>query len=192
MDVGLDNRGIQAHLAPADDVLLLGHRDEAVVQRADHARPQRDTPTAHRLGVRDLATADAREVAIHQIPADFAFHRRIAPISHVFQHEQSQYHFGGRRVPATGTALGMALAQRVVHRGQQVLVVQDRIGMPHPGLLQIDDCVGHEAVTKRALRPAHLNHAVVSGASVREPGMGHAATFAAAAPPLQVYGSAYS
>jgi hypothetical protein len=68
-------------------------------------RPQLPRQTSHRFIVRNLAAADARKLAINEIGAHLAVPLVIAPVKHVFEHQQSQHHVGGSALPAARLAL---------------------------------------------------------------------------------------
>src|SRR4029077_6006088 len=77
----------------------------------EHLRPERQAPTAHRLGIRCLAAAYMGEVPVHQISPHLPLQHLIAPVPDVFEHQQSQYHVGRCTPAATATALGMPFRQ---------------------------------------------------------------------------------
>ena len=150
------------------------------MQSLDHRRSDGDPPAPHRLRVGHFAAADTRKVAIHQVRSDFSLQDGIAPIAQVLQHKQPQHHLGRRGAPAAGAALRVPPAQSLIHSRHQRVVVQDRVGGPHPRLLQIGDAFRNEAVAECALHPAGVNHpAAPSAARGARVGMARAATAAA-------------
>ena len=58
------------------------------MQLGDRGGTYHRAPFPHRFRIRDLAAADARERAIHQIGPDLSFQHRKAPVPHVFQDEE--------------------------------------------------------------------------------------------------------
>src|SRR4029077_3975141 len=79
-----------------------------------HLRPERQAPTAHRLGIRCPAAAYMGEVPVHQISPHLPLQHLIAPVPDVFEHQQSQYHVGRCTPAATATALGMPFRQSLI------------------------------------------------------------------------------
>ena len=108
VDIGLHHRGVDAH-PPADrNPFRLRHFHEPFVHLIDGLRPDRQSPTADRLGVRHPAAADADEVAVDQVGAHFALENLVAPVAHVLENEQTQDHVGPRAQPAATAAFRMA------------------------------------------------------------------------------------
>ena len=124
----------------------------------DHTCSQRHAPAPHGLGVRGLAGAHPCEVAVHQIGADLALEHAIAPVADVLEDQQAQHHLGRNAQPTAAAALGMALAQGVVHGRHDLLIRQHLIGVPHPVFAQIAHLFGDQSVAEAALGAPHLNH----------------------------------
>ena len=162
VDVGLYHRGIDAHLAPLDHALVLGDRHHALVDLRDRLRRQRRAPATHRLGIRHFAAAHPGEVAVDQIGAHLPFQGFIAPVADVLERQQAQNHLGRSAAATTAAAVGMTFHQRLVDRCHQRFIRQHRVGMRHPGLAQIADFRGDQAVAEAQLGPPHLNHGACS------------------------------
>jgi len=77
MDVALNHRGVDPHLASLHHLPRKRDLHHSVVYLFHCGRPERDSPAAHGLGIRHLADADTAEVAIHQIGPHFALQHRI-------------------------------------------------------------------------------------------------------------------
>ena len=159
VDVRLHHRRIHPHSASRYRPLLLRDLHHSVVNPLDRVRIHSQAPAPHGLRVRRLAAAHAREVAIHQVGAHFAFQHVIAPIADVLEDQQSQHHLGRCAQPATTAALGMPSRQRLVHRSDDLFIRQHPVGMFHPTFAKIAHFFGDQAVAKAQLRSAHLNHA---------------------------------
>jgi hypothetical protein len=124
----------------------------------DRLRPDRQSPTADRLGVGHLAAADAGEVAVDQVGAHFALERRVAPVAHMLENEQAQDHVGRRAQAAAAAAVRMSPSQRSVDQTDDGLIVEQPIGVVHPALAQVLHFVGDQPVAEAALRPPYLDH----------------------------------
>ena len=129
------------------------------------------TATAHGLGVGHLRPADPGEVAVHQIGAYLALEHAIAPVADVLEDQQAQHHLRRRTQSAAAAALGMALAEGLVHGRYHLLICQHLIGVPHPVFAQIAHLFGDQAVAEAALCTPHLNHVACAGTlTPRHPG----------------------
>ena len=133
----------------------------------DHLGPHRQAPTAHGLCIGRLAGADPGEVAVHQIGAHLALEHLVAPVADVLEDQQPQHHLGRCASPAAAAALGMPSRQSLVHRRDNVLVREHRVGVLHPVFTKIAHFLGDQSVAEAELRPPHLNHAASSAASMR-------------------------
>jgi hypothetical protein len=158
VDIGLHYRGVDPHPPAGRNSFRLRHLHEPFVHLLDGLRPDRQSPTTDRLGVRHLAAADAGEVAIDQVGAHFALENRVAPVAHVLENQQAQNHIGRRAQPTASAAFGMSPPQRFVNRRDDRLIVEQPIGVVHPSLAQIRHFVGDQSVAEAALRPPPLNH----------------------------------
>ena len=123
----------------------------------------RQAPAAHCLGIGHLRAADAREVAVHQIGAHFAFQHLIAPVADVLEDQQAQHHFGRSALSAAAATLGMPLRQSVVDGRHQLFVLKHLVGVDHPILAQITHLLGDQSVAEAELRAPHFNHGSSSG-----------------------------
>ena len=159
MDIGLHHRGIHAHTPAFDNSSILRDLHHPLVDPLDHLRAHRRAPAAHGLGIRHLATADPREVAVDEIGPYLALENLVAPVADMLENEQSQHHLRRRTMPPAAAALGMSLAERFVHRRDDGIVIQDPVGMIHPVLTQIGDFLADPVIPKPQLCPPHLNHA---------------------------------
>jgi hypothetical protein len=83
MDVALNDSRVDTHLATLYHLAGLGDLYDPVVHLLDHGRSECDPPATHGLGIGHLVGADAGEVALHQIGADFTLQNRVTPITHV-------------------------------------------------------------------------------------------------------------
>ena len=135
MDIALDDRGVDTHLAPLHHPPGLGDLYDPVVHFLYHRRSECDPPPAHGLGIGHLLGADACEVAVHQIGTDFTLQNRVTPIAHVLEDQQAQHHLGGKARPAMAAAVGMAMRQSLVDCRDDRIVLQHNIGVLHPALL---------------------------------------------------------
>ena len=158
MDIGLHHCGVDAHPPAGRNPFRLRHLHEPFVHLLDGLRPDRQSPTADRLGVRHLAAADAGEVAVDQVGAHFALENLVAPVAHVLENEQAQHHLGRRAQPTATAALRMSPPQRFVNRRDDGFIVEQPIGVVHPSLAQVLHFVGDQSVAEAALGPPHLNH----------------------------------
>ena len=158
MDIGLHHRGVDAHPPASRNPFRLRHLHEPLVHLLDGLRPDRQSPTADRLGVRHLAAADAGEVAVDQVGAHFALENLVAPVAHVLENEQAQHHIGRRAQPTATAALRMSPPQRFVNRRDDGFIVEQPIGVVHPALAQVLHFVGDQSVAEAALGPPPLNH----------------------------------
>jgi len=115
MDVALNHRGVDPHLAPLHHLPRKRDLHHSVVYLFHCGRPERDSPAAHGLGISHLASADPGEVAVHQIGADFTLQNRVTPIANMLQDQQAQHDFGRVARSAMAAAVGMTLRQRLVN-----------------------------------------------------------------------------
>ena len=150
--------------------MALCQRHHPGVNLFDHVSPQRHAPAPHRLGVGRLRAAHAGEVAVHQIGAHLALEHAIAPVADVLEDQQAQHHLRRRTQSAAAAALGMALAEGLVHGRYHLLIRQHLIGVPHPVFAQIAHLFGDQAVAEAALCTPHLNHVACAGTSTAAPG----------------------
>ena len=159
VDVGLDHGGVDPHSPTRHQAIVLRDRHHALVNLAHHLGSQRHAPATHRLGVRGLGPAHAREVAIHQVGADLALKHGVAPVPDVLEDQQAQHNLRRHAQPAAAAALRMAPGQRLVHRRDDALVAQHPVGMLHPSFAKVAHLLGNQTVAEAELRSAHLNHA---------------------------------
>ena len=162
VDVGLCHRGIHAHPPAFHNSLILRDLHHPLVDPLDHLRAHRQAPPPHGLGIRHLAAADPSEVAVDQIGTYFALENLVAPVADMLENEQPQHHLGRRTMPPAAAALRVPLAQCLIHSRNNDLVVQDLVGMDHPGLTQAGHFLSDPVIRKLQLRPPHLNHAASS------------------------------
>ena len=167
VDVGFHHGGVHAHLAPGRQPVGLSQLHQPLVNLLDHLRAHGKTPTAHGLCIRRFAGADAGEVAVDQIGAHLALEHLVAPIARVLEDQKPQHHLGWCTSPAAAPALGMPPRQSLVHRCDNVLVREHRIGVLHPVFTKIAHFLGDQSVAEAELRPPHLNHAASSGPSMQ-------------------------
>src|ERR1700722_18654479 len=113
MDVGLHHRRVHPHPSSSGYALVTGYPHYACMNLFEHLRPERQAPTAHRLGIRCLAAAYMGEVPVHQISPHLPLQHLIAPVPDVFEHQQSQYHVGRCTPAATATVLGMPFKKKL-------------------------------------------------------------------------------
>jgi len=114
MDVALNHRGVDPHLAPLHHLPRKRDLHHAVVYLFHYGRPEPDSPAAHGFGISHLAGADTGEVAVHQIGPDLTLQNRVAPIADVLQDQQAQHDFGGVAGSAMAAAVGTTVRQRLV------------------------------------------------------------------------------
>jgi hypothetical protein len=133
---------------------------DPVVQLLDHDWSEGDPPAAHRLGIRHLVGADASEVAVHQIGADFSLQHGVTPITQVFEDQQAHHHLGRKAWPAVSAAVGMTAHQGLVDRRYDRIILEYHIDVSHPGLLQILDFRGDQPITEATLQASRLDHAI--------------------------------
>lgn len=100
---------------------------------ANHIRSQRLDLSGERLGVRNGATADSRELAINEIGADFPGQIGEAPIAKVFEHHHPQNDFGGKPWSAAIAASLPAPGEGFPHQADQLLVVEQCLQLDQPG-----------------------------------------------------------
>ena len=113
---------------------------------------------AHGFIVGNLPAADASELPINDVGADFACHIFITPAAHVLQQQHPQNNIGWRPRAPTSLALFVALAQLLLNNLQQLIVIQSLVGVAHPGLPKILDFLGDEAIGKAALKTTRGDH----------------------------------
>ena len=167
MDVGLHHRRVHAHPPPGGHAFVPSYLHQPLVNLLENLRPERHAPAAHRLGIRRLAAAHAGEVPVHQIGAHLALQHLIAPVADVLEDQQPQHHLGRRAASPAATALGMSFRQSLVHRRNNGLIRQHRIGVLHPVFAKIAHLLGNQPVAEAELPPPHLNHAACSAPSMR-------------------------
>src|SRR5271166_171138 len=159
MDIALNHRGVDTHLAPLHHLPGLGDLYDPVVYLLDHSRSERNPPASHGLGIGHLASANAGEVAVHQVGADFTLQNYVTPIAHVLEDQQAQNYLGGKTRPAVTATVGVAVRQGLVNCRDDHIILQHHIDVAHPGLLQILDLLSNQPVTEAALQASRLNHA---------------------------------
>ncbi len=166
MDVGLHDRRVDTHSPPGRNALSLCYGHKLLVNPLDHLRPDHQSPATHRLGVRHLAAADPREVAVDQVGAHLALENLVTPVADMLEDQETQDHLG-RRTSATATAaLGMAPPKRFVNRRNDGFVIQQSVGVVHPALAQILHFPGDQSVAEAQLSSPHLNHGALSAFSL--------------------------
>src|SRR5205085_12073557 len=105
MDIGLYHSGIHTQLAAGGDFILMRYLNHTFMHLLDDFRPELTTETSYGLVVWNLLSADARELAIHQIGAHFPRQFFKAPSAHVFQQHHSEHHLSRRGWPPARLAL---------------------------------------------------------------------------------------
>jgi hypothetical protein len=86
------------------NIIFLRDADHALMQLLYQFRAELPGDARDGLVIGHGSAAHAGELAVNQIGADFADHRLIAPIAHVFEQQQPQDDFGSGGWPATGLA----------------------------------------------------------------------------------------
>src|SRR5215471_12487126 len=167
MDVGFHNGRIDAHASTRHNSLFESDFNDPLMNLLEYLRPHRHAPTPHGLGVRHLAAAYPCEVAVDEVGAHFTFEYCVAPVADMLENQQSQDHFSWRATSATTATLGMSLAQRLIYRCKDGLVVEYLVGAPHPVLAQAVDFLGDPMITELQLRPSHVNHGASSRVSAK-------------------------
>jgi hypothetical protein len=158
VDVGLDHRGIDPQTPSRHHAAIARDLHHPLVDLFDHRRPQRHTPTAHSLGIRHLGAADPGEVAVDKIGAHLALEHGVAPVAHVLEHQQPQHHLGRGSEPAAAAAPRVPSGEGLVHRRDDLRVVQHPIGLAHPGFVQVANLGRDQPVAETPLCPPPLNH----------------------------------
>src|SRR5690242_10832038 len=105
----------------------------------DDFRAQSLAQPTHRLRIRNLLRADPCEHPINQVGAYFSFQRFVAPPPDVFQYHQPDHDFRWCPHAATCRALRMSPSQCFVDPVDQFFVVEDLVGLLHPGFPPILD-----------------------------------------------------
>ena len=158
MDVGFDDRGVHTKPVALHHAFLMSDAHKPRMDLLDHLCSERCAPPPHRLGIRHLAGAHARKVAVNEIGAHLPLQHPIAPIAYMLEDQKPQHGLGCNTLPAATAALGVALRQRLVHSAHDLLVRQNLVGMLHPRLTKIADFPGNQPIAKAELSTAHLNH----------------------------------
>ena len=159
MDIAFNHRGVDTHFAPLHHLPGLGDLHDPVVYLLDHSRSKCNPPASHGLGIGHLASANAGEVAVHQVGADFTLQNHVTPIAHVLEDQQAQHHLGGKARPAVTATVRAAVRQGLVDCRDDHIILQHHIDVAHPRLLQILDLLSNQPVTEAALQASRLNHA---------------------------------
>src|SRR5256886_14370178 len=87
---------------------------------------------AEGLGVRHRVMPNARELTIDQVGAHLPRQHTIAPVAYVFEHHQTEHHFGGSGKPSASAALGPSLQQDLVHDVHHLRIVEQAVGVAPP------------------------------------------------------------
>src|SRR6266705_1031991 len=124
---------------------------DPLVQLLNHFRSDELPQPRQGLRIGHLLVSDPRKSPIHQIGTHFSLQRVIAPVSNVFQQQQTQYHFGRRLLTPPPAALRISFALRLINRIQQLLIFQQTIDQTHPRFPQVLDILCQTWVPQRLL-----------------------------------------
>src|SRR6516165_8793441 len=72
-----------------NDAVVLRYLDHPLMELPEHLGSHCHTPPPHGLGVRHLATADTRKVAVDQVGAHLSFQSTVAQIADVLENQQT-------------------------------------------------------------------------------------------------------
>ena len=89
VDVGFHHGRVHAHPPARNDAVVLRYCHHPIVDLLEHLRPDRQAPPPHGLGVRHLATAHPREVAVHEVGAHLSFQSTITQVPDVLENQQA-------------------------------------------------------------------------------------------------------
>src|SRR6516165_653307 len=89
MDVALHHGRVHAHPRAGNDPVVLRYLDHPLMDLPEHLGSHCHTPPPHGLGVRHLATADTRKVAVDQVGAHLSFQSTVAQIADVLENQQT-------------------------------------------------------------------------------------------------------
>lgn len=121
------------------------------MQLLDQFRSQLPPDAPDGFVVRHCSSADARKVAIDEVRAHLPDQDPITPVANVFEQQEAQRHIGGSGWAPSCLTLANALGQLLLHEIQQLFVPEQLIHLAHPGLEQITDFIGDEAVGEAEL-----------------------------------------
>ena len=130
-------------------------------QLLDHLRTRRAGDVRQGLGVGNGLPADAPEVAADDIGAHFAFEHGEAPIAAVFEKQQTQHDLGRRGGTAALARFGMAASERLPDDGEQLVVLEQTIGLAHPRLVEIKRIFGEEGFEQAELTVTRGCHSLL-------------------------------
>jgi hypothetical protein len=132
MHVRFYDRGVDPKSAPVRDPGTLGDLDDLAVKLLDDVRPERARDLQDRFRVRHFSRIDTGEGAIDQIRADLALEIVIAPIEEMLQDQHPQHDVGWCPRASTPPTLRPARLQRLRHRLNHGLVLEQRVDTPQP------------------------------------------------------------
>jgi hypothetical protein len=139
VNVSFHHRRVHPHPLAPRHPFFQGYFHHPLVNLLEHLRSKRRAPAAHRLGVRNLATAHAGKVPVHQVGPHLAFQYLVTPVADMLEDQQTQHHLRRCTAPAPAAALGMSFRQGLVYGCDNVLVRQNRVGVRHPAFAKIAD-----------------------------------------------------
>jgi len=141
MGTGLHAGPIQAQFPPLHDLRLGGQFDDSIIEGMHGFRTNEVCPTKKGGIIGNLLKIDAREPTEHQTIIDPVLGFLETPVVQVFDNEQAQNDFYGRRVTTTEERSGMSprqicfqLAKKDIILQESIQISEHRIGLGgHPG-----------------------------------------------------------
>jgi hypothetical protein len=168
VDVGLDDRRVDAEPPAADHVPLAADRHQARQQRLE-GRPVEDLGEPDQgLGVWDPLAFHPAERAVDEVGSDLTLALVKAPVEEVFEHEHPQSHRGRRPWAASPRAERPTPVESLHHHVEQALVLQRGVNAPEHGVSELL-AVGQQHLDKAPLGVRESNHGVSGGSEWREP-----------------------
>ena len=143
MDGGLDHRAVDAQLAPAGDLELLGQFDDTIVDLRQGLGADQVGPADHGGVVGDGLEVEAAELAQDQAIADEVFGFLVAPLVEAFDDKEAQDDFDGCAVAAAGQAVGGAAGQVGFDALEDGIIVEQAVEFTEFGL-EVSHELGHK------------------------------------------------
>ena len=157
MNVGFDDRGVDAEAPAADHPARAAQPHESSEDVLEHAFVQKLRQPDQRFRVGDPFAVNPAERAIDQTPSDLALALIKAPVGEMLEDQHPQHDGGGRSQSAPAPTLGMASRQRLRHTIDEDIIVEQRVDLPKGGVPQLV-AVGQEDLDEAALPVRSPHH----------------------------------